>query len=113
MPWAVPRDASLAEAKRTEVKRVFWIDLAHFPNFGGMLKIIAALPEAAVIERILTHLGLQARALLRERARRGCSTRPDLRLIPHQSASASGRWNLQRPRVSEAGNGGAIIRVPP
>ena len=40
-------------------------------------------------------------------------TRPDLGLIPHQAASASGRWDLLRPRLSEAGNGGAIIRVHP
>ena len=30
------------------------------PNCGGQLKIIAAILDSAVIERILTHLGLQA-----------------------------------------------------
>ena len=44
------------------LKRIFEIDLEHCPNCGGELKIIAAILEAAVIERILTHLGLQARA---------------------------------------------------
>ena len=44
------------------LKRVFEIDLEHCPNCGGQLKIIAAILESAVIERILTHLGLQARA---------------------------------------------------
>jgi len=44
------------------LKRVFEIDLEHCPNCGGELKIIAAILEAPVIERILTHLGLQARA---------------------------------------------------
>ena len=44
------------------LKRVFDIDLEHCPNCGGELKIIAAILEAPVIERILTHLGLQARA---------------------------------------------------
>ena len=34
--------------------------MAHCPNCGGQLKIIAAILESAVIERILTHLGLQA-----------------------------------------------------
>ena len=42
------------------LKRVFEIDLEHCPNCGGQLKIIAAILESAVIERILTHLGLQA-----------------------------------------------------
>jgi hypothetical protein len=33
------------------------------PNCGGKLKIIAAIPERTVIERILMHPGLRARAL--------------------------------------------------
>ena len=41
----------------------------HCPNCGGQLKIIAAILESAVIERILTHLGLQARAPPRTPAR--------------------------------------------
>ena len=45
------------------------IDLEHCPNCGGQLKIIAAILEAPVIERILTHLGLQARAPPRVPAR--------------------------------------------
>jgi hypothetical protein len=36
--------------------------MEHSPNCGGELKIIAAMREAPVIEKILTHLGLQARA---------------------------------------------------
>ena len=44
------------------LKRVFDLDLEHCPNCGGELKIIAAILEAPVIEKILTHLGLQARA---------------------------------------------------
>ena len=51
------------------LKRVFEIDLEHCPNCGGELKIIAAIMEAQVIERILTHLGLQARAPPRAPAR--------------------------------------------
>ena len=43
--------------------------MAHCPNCGGQLKIIAAILEAPVIERILTHLGLQARAPPRASAR--------------------------------------------
>ena len=41
------------------------------PNSGGQLKIIASIVESAVIERILTHLGLQARG-----ASPGSGTRP-------------------------------------
>ena len=44
------------------LKRVFELDLEHCPNCGGELKIIAAILEQPVIEKILTHLGLQARA---------------------------------------------------
>ena len=44
------------------LKRVFEFDLAHGPNCGGALKISAAILEQPVIEKILTHLGLQARA---------------------------------------------------
>ena len=51
------------------LKRVFDIDLEHCPNCGGELKIIAAILEQPVIETILTHLGLQARAPPRAPAR--------------------------------------------
>lgn len=44
------------------LKRVFDIGMQHYPNCGGELKIIAAILEQPVIEKILTHLGLQARA---------------------------------------------------
>ena len=47
----------------------FDIDMEHCPNCGGQLKIIAAILEAPVIERIPTHLGLQARAPPRAPAR--------------------------------------------
>jgi hypothetical protein len=43
------------------LKRVLDIDLRHCPNCGrGELKIIAAILERPVIEKILTHLGLDA-----------------------------------------------------
>ena len=44
------------------LKRVFDIDLEPCPQCVGDLKIIAAIKEPAVIVRILTHLGLPARA---------------------------------------------------
>ena len=51
------------------LKRVFEIDMEHCPNCGGELRIIAAILEQPVIEKILTHLGLQARAPPRSPAR--------------------------------------------
>ena len=51
------------------LKRVFELDLEHCPNCGGALKIIAAILEQPAIEKILTHLGLQARAPPRAPAR--------------------------------------------
>ena len=44
------------------LKRVFEMDLEHCPHCGGALKVIAAIEEPAVIVKILTHLGLPARA---------------------------------------------------
>ena len=43
------------------LKRVFQLNLEHCPNCGGELKIIAAIREQPVIDKILTHLGLLAR----------------------------------------------------
>ncbi len=51
------------------LKRVFKIDMAHCAHCGGELKIIAAILEQPVIEKILTYLGLQARARPRSSAR--------------------------------------------
>jgi hypothetical protein len=43
-------------------KRVLDLDLEHGANCAGELKIIAAILEPPVIEKILTHPGLRARA---------------------------------------------------
>lgn len=48
---------------------MFYLDLEHCPNCGGELKIITAILEQPMIEKILTHLGLQARAPPRAPAR--------------------------------------------
>lgn len=45
--------------------RVLDLDLQHCPNCGGGPMIIAATLETRAIEKILTHLGLQTRALPR------------------------------------------------
>jgi len=57
----------LSWAKR--LKRVFEIDMEHCPNCGGELKIITAILQQPVIEKILTHQGLQAWASPRAPAR--------------------------------------------
>jgi hypothetical protein len=51
------------------LKRVFDFDV-EYCVCGSNLKIIAAVEEPAVIERILTHLGLSAQPLPRAPARR-------------------------------------------
>ena len=52
------------------LKRVFDIDMQHCPNCGGgELKIIAAILERPVIEKILTHLGLEPQPPPKGRAR--------------------------------------------
>ena len=52
------------------LKRVFGIDMQHCPNCGaGELKIIAAILERPVIEKILTHLGLDPQPPPRGRSR--------------------------------------------
>ena len=43
------------------LKRVFNLDLEHCPNCGGTLTVIAAILERSAIEKILTHVGLDAR----------------------------------------------------
>ena len=61
------------------LKRVFDIDMQHCPNCGGgELKIIAAILERPVIEKILTHLGLVPQPPPEGgRARRGNTSQPE------------------------------------
>ncbi len=52
------------------LERVFDIDMQHCPNCGaGQLKIIAVILERPVIEKILTHLGLDPQPPPKGRAR--------------------------------------------
>jgi hypothetical protein len=58
------------------LKRVFDLDQAHCPNCGGEeLKIIAAVFERPVVEKILTRLGLDPQPPPRGRA---CEVGPHL-----------------------------------
>ena len=52
------------------LKRVFDIDIERCPNCGGGLKIIAAIEDPPVIDKILSHLGLPTRAPPRAPAQR-------------------------------------------
>jgi hypothetical protein len=65
LPPAAPARLSWARL----LKRVFEIDLEHCPHCGGPLTIIAAIEHPSVIAKILTHLGLPARAPPRSPAR--------------------------------------------
>jgi hypothetical protein len=51
------------------LKRVFDIDIEQCPQCGGTLTILAAIEDPSVIAKILTHLGLPARAPPRSPAR--------------------------------------------
>ncbi|MGH8523174.1 MAG: hypothetical protein ACREXY_02845 [Gammaproteobacteria bacterium] len=51
------------------LKRVFDVDIEQCSQCGGTLKIIAAIEDPTVIAKILTHLGLPARAPPRSPAR--------------------------------------------
>ena len=44
------------------LKRVFGIDIEVCSECGGKLKVISSIEEPEVIEKILTHLGLESRA---------------------------------------------------
>ena len=60
-----PARLSLAQL----LKRMIKLFLEHCPDCGGELKIIAAILETPVIERILTHVAVQIRAPPRAPAR--------------------------------------------
>ena len=59
--------------------------MEHCPNCGGQMKIIGAILEQPVIEKILMHLGLQARAPPRAPARGGAATSGLTVAFPRQS----------------------------
>jgi hypothetical protein len=61
--------ARRAKARKGFRKRGFEIDIEHCPQCGGTLKIIAAIEHPSVTTKILTHLGLPARAPPRAAAR--------------------------------------------
>ena len=79
------------------LKRVFDIDIEHCPNSGGSLKIIAAIEHPSVIVKILSHLGLPARAP--PRLRRGDSIYSKRLKSPNRlptQADGAGRSEFER-----------------
>jgi len=87
------------------LSRVFETDLEHCPNCGGQLKIVAAVLESVVIERILKHLGLQARAPPRTQARE--------RQFAHAAPEPRAEGGQPRARLSEAGTRALDHRIHP
>ena len=84
------------------LKRVFDLDLEHCPNCGGELKIIAAILEQPVIEKILTQLGLQARAPPRAPAR-----------LPLCRSHRRGHWHWRWAQQWWHAEGGQIEPLSP
>jgi hypothetical protein len=76
------------------LKRVFDLDLEHCPNCGGDLKIIAAIVEAPVIEKILTTWVCRpGHSLGRQPVARRCKPSPD-------ANSPVNCWCLARGRAT-------------
>jgi len=58
-----------AECRAKLLRRVFRVDLEHCPTCGGNLKLVAVILDGTPVVKILTHLGLPARASPRAPAR--------------------------------------------
>jgi hypothetical protein len=65
--WSSPDDGPGA----TAICEVFDLNLEHCPNCGGECKVIAAVLERPMIERILTHIGLDPQLPPEDRTREG------------------------------------------
>jgi len=79
------------------LKRVFEIDMDHCPNCGGELKIIAAILEQPVIEKILMHLGLQADCGRRSAPARGPAPQEGFALASANAACKAGHRLAHQP----------------
>ena len=91
------------------LKRVFEIDMEHCPNCGGQLKINAATPEQPVIEKTLTHLGLQADCGHRSAPARGPVPQDGLALA---SASAACKGCCRHDNARRPGCGSPQRTTP-
>jgi len=107
------RPARMSWAKL--LKRVFELDLEHCPNCGGELKSIATILEGGAL-RILTRLGLQARAPPRAPARgqalQAACPRPNPSASKRPGAKAAGCvWGSARQ--AEAARSPGLTRRRP
>ena len=125
----VAQTGSSCDMTRVEVDLrrsfAFEIDLEHCWNCGGQLKPIAASLDSALIEQILTHLGLQTdcgRMAARRRGPRRVSVRwrkpPDrgstVPVYPsNRPSTASGRWGRLRPGPFEADKHAMVLQFHP
>ena len=71
--------------------------MAYCPNCGGELKIIAAIMEQPVIEKILTHLGLQADCGRRSEPARGPAPQEGFALASANAACKARRRHARPP----------------
>jgi len=94
-PCAHHRPVRLSWAKL--LKRVFEIDMEHCPNCGGHLRIIAAIMEQPVIEKILTHLGPQADGGRMTEPARGHAPQEGLALASASAARRAGHRRARQP----------------
>ena len=88
--------------------------MQHGPNCGGgELKIIAAILERLIIQKILTHQGLdpQPPPRVRKRARRSKISQPEPRPEPHRP-SQTPRPSLQRKTAAGVAMRDASARHP-
>ncbi|MGH8470397.1 MAG: hypothetical protein ACREVY_15915 [Gammaproteobacteria bacterium] len=83
--------------------RLKWVfEIGHCPQCGGTLKVIAAIEHLPVITKILTHLGLPARAPPEQRPGPSIDSNwPDPPPIPLPSASAAEATLPLGPRSPE------------
>ena len=81
-------------------------NLPSCPNCGGELKIIAAIREAPVIERILTHLGLRP-------AGPGAATGAGMRDAPARGQASAQPLHSNGPALRAEGSGCASLLLGP
>jgi len=73
------------------LRRVFAIDILACPDCGGRLRLLATIEERAVVEKILTHLGLPA-DLPQPSAARTPAWLPGVRAAAGNEDHAGGHW---------------------
>ncbi len=89
MVYAEPVPVPLREARRRWaelLRRIFEVDPLQCPRCGGVMRIVAFITEARVIDRILEHL--QRAADDRSRGRRSRAPPPRARRVRTTGVSA-------------------------